>query len=56
VATLLVLAGNLVLTLADRMIPLDWLSLGLCVVGLALLGVVATTTPSEAAAPVLGPR
>ncbi|HSO02925.1 MAG TPA: hypothetical protein VLQ92_00470 [Candidatus Limnocylindrales bacterium] len=50
VATLVVLVGNLILTLADRMIPLDWLSLGLCVVGLALLGVVATSTPGRAAA------
>jgi hypothetical protein len=54
VATLVVLVGNLILTLADRMIPLDWLSLGLCVVGLALLGVVATSTPSRAAAPARG--
>ncbi len=54
VATLVVLAGNLVLTLADRMIPLDWLSLGLCVVGLALLGVVARTAPRGVAARVGG--
>ncbi|HSO04587.1 MAG TPA: hypothetical protein VLQ92_08915, partial [Candidatus Limnocylindrales bacterium] len=54
VATLVVLVGNLILTLTDRMIPLDWLSLGLCVVGLALLGVAATTTPSRTAAPARG--
>ncbi len=50
VATLVVLVGNLALTLADRMIPLDWLSLGLCIVGLGLLGVVARTAPRELAA------
>ena len=55
VATLVVLMGNVVLTLADRMIPLDWLSLGLCVGGLALLGVVATSTPNGPAAKVRGP-
>ena len=55
VATFVVLLGNVVLTLADRMIPLDWLSLGLCVGGLALLGVVATSTPNGAAAKVRGP-
>lgn len=49
VATLVVLVGNLALTLADRMIPLDWLSLGLCLVGLALLGIVARTAPHEVA-------
>jgi hypothetical protein len=49
VATLLVLAGNMVLTLADRMIPLDWLSLGLCVLGFALLGGVARTMPADPA-------
>lgn len=49
VATLAVLIGNLVLTLADQMIPLHWLSLGLCVGGLALLGMVATATPRGAA-------
>ena len=48
-ATLVVLVGNVVLTLADRIIPLDWLSLGLCVGGLGLLGVVATSTPNGAA-------
>jgi hypothetical protein len=56
VATLVVLLGNLVLTLADQMIPLDWLSLGLCLVGLALLGVVARTAPHEAGAQVQGSR
>lgn len=55
VATLVVLMGNVVLTLADRMIPLDWLSLGLCVGGLALLGFVATSTPSGAATKARGP-
>jgi hypothetical protein len=49
VATLAVLVGNLVLTLADRMIPLHWFSLGLCVGGLALLGMVAGSTPRGAA-------
>jgi hypothetical protein len=54
VATLVVLVGNLALTVADRMIPLDWLSLGLCVVGLALLGIVARTAPRNVAATVRG--
>lgn len=54
VATLVVLAGNLTLTLADQMIPLDWLSLGLCAVGLALLGIVARTTPGGTAAQAQG--
>jgi hypothetical protein len=47
IATLVVLAVNMVLTLADRMIPLDWLSLGLCVGGFALLAGVARTTPQD---------
>jgi membrane protein required for beta-lactamase induction len=47
VATLVVLAVNMALTLADRMIPLDWLSLLLCVVGFALLGGVARTLPHD---------
>jgi hypothetical protein len=50
VATLVVLVGNLILTLADRMIPLDWLSLALCVVGFALLGSVARSTPQDVGA------
>jgi hypothetical protein len=50
VATLVVLVANLLLTLADRMIPLDWLSLGLCIGGLALLGAVAARTPRDVAA------
>ena len=49
-ATLVVLVGNLALTVADRMIPLDWLSLALCIVGIALLGIVAGTAPRDAAA------
>jgi hypothetical protein len=50
VATLVVLAGNMLLTLADRIIPLDWLSLALCVVGFALLAAVARTTPHDVGA------
>lgn len=46
VATIAVLVGNMLLTLADRMLPLDWLSLGLCVGGLGLLGVALTHMPS----------
>ena len=53
-ATLVVLAVNMVLTLADRIIPLDWLSLALCVVGFALLGAVARTTPHDVDAPAQG--
>jgi hypothetical protein len=47
VATLAVLAGNMVLTLADRWIPLDWLSLALCLVGIVLLAGVARTAPQD---------
>ena len=54
VATLVVLAVNMVLTLADRIIPLDWLSLALCLVGFALLGGVARTTPQDVDSPVQG--
>ena len=51
-ATLVVLAVNMVLTLADRIIPLDWLSLALCIVGFALLGAVARSTPHDVETPV----
>jgi hypothetical protein len=47
VATLAVPAGNMVLTLADRVIPLDWLSLALCLRGLVLLAGVARTAPQD---------
>jgi hypothetical protein len=47
VATLVVLGVNMVLTLADRIIPLDLLSLALCVVGFGLLGAVARSTPND---------
>ncbi len=50
VATLVVLAGNMILTLADRIIPLDWLSLALCIVGFALLAAVVRTTPHDVGA------
>ncbi len=51
VATLAVLTVNMVLTMADRMIPLDWLSLALCVGGFALLGSVARSNPRDVVAP-----
>ena len=47
VATLVVLTVNMVLTLADRIIPLDWLSLALCIVGFGLLSAVARSTPHD---------
>jgi hypothetical protein len=44
-ATLVVLALNTILTLTDRMIPLDWLSLVLCLGGIVLLAGVVRTAP-----------